>query len=109
MSNLDIIDSLYEHQDIVDWINHTLDQNSSNRPLGLNDLEQRVTQLVPALEVACEDTSSRLERVIDDRYIPRDPYDLNFMKDGALSLQTRSMLFLQKQSRLSVVYKLSAP
>jgi predicted transcriptional regulator len=90
MSNPDLIDSLYEHQDIVDWINHTLDQNSSNQPVGLNGLEQRVTQLVAALEIACEDTSSRLERVIDDtsRGIPRLAYDLNFMKDGALSLQS---------------------
>ena len=91
MPNLDPIESLNEDSDIVLWINRILDENESEsrQSVDLTDLDQRVTQLVATLEIACEDTSSRLERIIDDasRGIPRLTYDLHFMKDGALSLQ----------------------
>ncbi|KAF7315511.1 Expansin-like EG45 domain-containing protein [Mycena indigotica] len=83
----ELIESLEESTDIVSWINDTLPPSDS--PL-LTDLEQQLNQLISTLDLAAEDTSLELERTIDEvsRGVPRLTYDLHFMKDGALSLQS---------------------
>ncbi|KAJ7076331.1 Golgi complex component 7-domain-containing protein [Mycena belliarum] len=87
---LDLIASLEDSTDIVSWINDTLTPEGIAEPVGLTDLDQHVNHLVSTLDLACEDTSSQLERIIDDvsRGVPRLTYDLHFMKDGAASLQS---------------------
>ncbi|KAF7361746.1 Expansin-like EG45 domain-containing protein [Mycena venus] len=91
LSTTELISSLEESPDIVSWINDTLTPDSDiAEPVGLTDLDQHVNHLVSTLDLACEDTSSQLERIIDDvsRGVPRLTYDLHFMKDGAVSLQS---------------------
>ncbi|KAJ7188066.1 Golgi complex component 7-domain-containing protein [Mycena filopes] len=86
----ELIGSLEDSADIVSWINDTLTPLDAAEPIGLTDLDQSVNHLVSTLDLACEDTSSQLERIIDDvsRGVPRLTYDLHFMKDGATSLQS---------------------
>ncbi|KAM6502023.1 Golgi complex component 7 (COG7) domain containing protein [Amanita muscaria] len=86
------IATLEEYDDVLAWINDTLDVPAEVDPankLDLADLDQQVTQLIATLEISYEDTSSQLERIIDDvsRNISRLTYDLHFMKDAATSLQ----------------------
>ncbi|KAJ7594282.1 oligomeric Golgi complex subunit 7 [Mycena floridula] len=83
-----ILDSLEEYSDIVSWINDTLSPPDDSES-SLSELDQHITQLIATLDIACEDTSSKLEHIIDDvsRGVPRLTYDLHFMKDGAISLQ----------------------
>ncbi|KAJ7346796.1 Golgi complex component 7-domain-containing protein [Mycena albidolilacea] len=105
LSTKDLISSLEESPDIVSWINDTLttSDTAEPEPLGLTDLDQHVNHLVSTLDLACEDTSAQLERIIDDvsRGVPRLTYDLHFMKDGATSLQ--SVLFqVTERSRNAV-------
>ncbi|KAJ7268820.1 Golgi complex component 7-domain-containing protein, partial [Mycena haematopus] len=90
LSTTDLITSLEDSPDIVSWINDTLTFPDPASPPSLTALDQHVTHLVSTLDLACEDTSSHLERLIDDvaRGVPRLTYDLHFMKDGALSLQS---------------------
>ena len=88
----EFIASLEKYDDALAWINDTLNVSDQDNPPGkpdLAELDQRVTQLVAALEVAYEDTSSQLERIIDDvsRNVSRLTYDVHFMKDAASSLQ----------------------
>ncbi|KAJ6587083.1 Golgi complex component 7-domain-containing protein [Mycena vulgaris] len=89
LSTTELISSLEDSADIVSWINDTLTPDA-DEPVGLTDLDQHVNHLVSTLDLACEDTSSQLERIIDDvsRGVPRLTYDLHFMKDGAASLQS---------------------
>ncbi|KIJ50489.1 hypothetical protein M422DRAFT_27443 [Sphaerobolus stellatus SS14] len=86
-SSLDFLTSLEEHTDIAEWINDLLDTRSS---------VQDVTSLTTRLEVACQDTSSQLERTIDDisRTVPRLTYDLHFLRESTLSLKV-ALSFLQ--------------
>ncbi|TCD64026.1 hypothetical protein EIP91_004660 [Steccherinum ochraceum] len=95
----DILASLESHEDVVSWINEVLDVPSSSTALsdgqasstpGLSDLDSRVSHLMGTLELASEDTSSQVERLIDDisRGASRLTYDLHFMRDSALSLQS---------------------
>ncbi|KAH9990814.1 Golgi complex component 7-domain-containing protein [Russula vinacea] len=67
----------------------------------------RLSHIVPALEIASEDLSLHIERLIDEisRSASRLPYDLQFMRDGALSVQvslnnltTRSSSFSPQSS-----------
>ncbi|KAJ6625462.1 Golgi complex component 7-domain-containing protein [Mycena sp. CBHHK59/15] len=90
LSTTELISSLEDSEDIVSWINDTLTPPDAVQPVGLTDLDQHVTHLVSTLDLACEDTSSQLERIIDDvsHGVPRLTYDLHFMKDGASSLQS---------------------
>ncbi|KAJ6594070.1 Golgi complex component 7-domain-containing protein [Mycena capillaripes] len=90
LSTTEVISSLEDSPDIVSWINDTLTPSDDAEPVGLTDLDQHVNHLVSTLDLACEDTSSQLERIIDDvsRGVPRLTYDLHFMKDGAASLQS---------------------
>lgn len=91
----ELLESLENHEDVVSWINDVLDVDetlasvSATQPTALGDLDRRVTQLVGTLELASEDTSTQVERLIDDisRGASRLTYDLHFMREGALSLQ----------------------
>ncbi|KAJ3485285.1 hypothetical protein NLI96_g5053 [Meripilus lineatus] len=91
----DILASLDDDIDVVTWVNKILDKDipppsSNGSPSELADLDRRVTHLVGMLELASEDTSTQVERIIDDisRGSSRLTYDLHFMRDGALSLQS---------------------
>ena len=55
-------------------------------------LEKQLNPIVPALEVASEDLSLHIERLTDEisRSASRLPYDLQFMRDGTLSVQVKS-------------------
>ncbi|KAI0077597.1 hypothetical protein K474DRAFT_1661526 [Panus rudis PR-1116 ss-1] len=94
LSSTNVIDSLEQHSDVVSWINSILepsenDPSGNHEPTGLQELDKRVTHLVGVLDVASEETSSQVERLIDDisRGASRLAYDLHFMRDNALSLQ----------------------
>ncbi|KAF9075435.1 oligomeric Golgi complex subunit 7 [Rhodocollybia butyracea] len=85
------LDSLEEYEDLTAWINDTLTAAEGDQSVeSLTELDQQITQLIASLDIACEDTSSQLERTIDDvsRGIPRLTYDLHFIKDSAVSLQS---------------------
>jgi hypothetical protein len=91
-STAQLIDSLENYDNIIAWINDTLqtfDGNPSQPGTELNDLDQQITNLLATLDIASEDTSTQLEQIIDDvsRSIPRLTYDLHFLKDNAVSLQ----------------------
>ena len=89
MSNVDPIESLNEDVDIIEWINLTLDGGSTSST-DLTELDQQLTKLLASLDIACEDTSTCLERIVEgaSRGIPRLTYDLQFMRDSALTLQS---------------------
>lgn len=95
LTSADLLDSLESHEDVVSWINDVLDVDdtlpaqTTAQSVALGDLDRRVTQLVGSLELASEDTSTQVERMIDDisRGASRLTYDLHFMREGALSLQ----------------------
>ncbi|KAG5648604.1 hypothetical protein DXG03_003215 [Asterophora parasitica] len=102
-STTELIDSLEQYSDVVSWINDILDASEDDderglAPTELTELDEHITQLLATLDIACEDTSSQLEHTIDDvsRGVPRLTYDLHFMKDSALSLQTSLAKVLQK-------------
>jgi hypothetical protein len=83
---------LDDDADIVLWINNLLqhdDNDSSDISLDISSLEKQLSNIVPALEIASEDLSLHIERLIDEisRSASRLPYDLQFMRDGALSVQ----------------------
>ena len=90
-STKQLCESLEQYEDVISWINGTLNVfDDSNETVDLVELDHHITQLLTTLDIACEDTSAQLERIIEDvsRGIPRLAYDLHFMKDGALTLQT---------------------
>ncbi|KAF8628903.1 hypothetical protein AX15_003684 [Amanita polypyramis BW_CC] len=97
----DFIASLENYDDALEWINDMLgisnEHDSGSKPR-LAELDQHVTQLIATLEVAYEDTSSQLERIIDDvsRNVSRLTYDLHFMKDTATTLQPVLEELIQK-------------
>ncbi|KAG2015445.1 hypothetical protein CC2G_008718 [Coprinopsis cinerea AmutBmut pab1-1] len=103
-STAKLIESLEQYDDVTAWINDSLNAQENvdnlNTPSNadLTKLDQYITQLVSTLDIACEDTSAQLERIIDDvsRGIPRLAYDVHFMKDGALSLQSSLVEVLKK-------------
>ena len=84
----DFFRSLDSDIDPVSWINNLL-QNGAHEPLDLNSLEKHLNNVIPALEVTSEDLSLHIERLIEEisRSASRLPYDLHFMRDGALSVQ----------------------
>ncbi|TFY63683.1 hypothetical protein EVG20_g6212 [Dentipellis fragilis] len=87
---LDDLGSLESREDVVSWLNGVLSMADDASPiLDLNSLDKHVSRVVASLDVASEDVSSQLERLIDDisRSASRLSYDLHFMRDGALSLQ----------------------
>lgn len=104
MSMDDVVGSLEQYEEVALWVNdaltpnHTVESTSAQGVPDLTELDQLITQLSTALDIAAEDTSTQLERVIDDvsRGIPRVAYDLHFMKDGASTLQNALVSVLQK-------------
>jgi hypothetical protein len=84
----DVFRSLDSDIDPVSWINDLL-QNGAHEPSDLNSLEKHLNNVIPALQVASEDLSLHIERLIEEisRSASRLPYDLHFMRDGALSVQ----------------------
>ncbi|KAF9568047.1 hypothetical protein CPC08DRAFT_680300 [Agrocybe pediades] len=96
-----VVDSLEQYDDVVSWINDTIptgDSDDDTPPTDLTELDHQITQLLTTLDIASEDTSAELERIIDDvsRGIPRLAYDLHFMKDGASTLQNALVGVLQR-------------
>lgn len=79
-------------------------EGSQSRPVDLTELDNRVAQLATKLEVACQDTSSQLERTIEDisRNVPRLNFDLQFMRESALALQ-RELNTIHSSSGTSIV------
>ncbi|RDB24748.1 Conserved oligomeric Golgi complex subunit 7 [Hypsizygus marmoreus] len=104
LSTTELIDSLEQYSDVVSWINDILstseDDEETASPVAteLTELDEHITQLLATFDIACEDTSSQLERIIDDvsHGVPRLAYDLHFMKDGATSLQAAVGKVLQR-------------
>ena len=84
----DFFRSLDSDIDPVSWINNLL-QDDAHEPSDLTSLEKHLNNVIPALEVASEDLSLHIERLIEEisRSASRLPYDLHFMRDGALSVQ----------------------
>src|SRR6266550_1923173 len=95
----DFIASLEKYDDALAWINDTLNDDMPE----LAELDQHVTQLIATLDVAYDDASSQLERIIDDvsRSVSRLTYDLHFMKDAASSLQP-SLADIIRKSKATV-------
>src|SRR6266852_1731138 len=97
---------LDDDADIVTWINNLL-QHDDHDSSDIVSLEKQLSHIVPTLEIASEDLSLHIERLIDEisRSASRLPYDLQFMRDGALSVQvalnnltTRSSSFSPQSS-----------
>ncbi|KAI0945244.1 hypothetical protein AcW1_001509 [Taiwanofungus camphoratus] len=93
-SSTELLESLENHDDVVSWINDIFnpvspDTEEMERAMELTELDRCVTNLVGTLEIASEDTSAQVERIIDDisRGASRLTYDLHFMREGAVSLQ----------------------
>ncbi|KAL6299594.1 Golgi complex component 7-domain-containing protein [Sparassis latifolia] len=92
LSPSDLLGSLENYTDVVSWINDIIDTGDAadeTQPIKLMDLDQRVSRLVGTLEIASEDTSAQVERIIEEisRGASRLIHDLHFMREGALSLQ----------------------
>ncbi|PPQ77186.1 hypothetical protein CVT25_011032 [Psilocybe cyanescens] len=105
-----VVESLEQYEDVISWINDTITPNDlDDSVIDLTDLDHEITQLLTTLDIAAEDTSAQLERIIDDvsRGIPRLAYDLHFMKDGASTLQNALVGVLQR-SRDAVPKETSA-
>lgn len=94
----EIVDSLEHCDDIVSWINDTLIFSDDSDTTDLTKLDQQISQILTTLDIASEDSSTQLEHIIDDvsRGIPRLAYDLHFMKDGALALQSNLAAILHQ-------------
>lgn len=111
-STSQLVDSLEQYDNVVSWLNDTLTPSSKDfapTDIDLTELDHQITQLLTTLDIAAEDTSTQLERIIDDvsRGIPRLAYDLHFMKDGASTLQNALVSVLQR-SRDAVPKETSA-
>jgi len=86
------VDSIEQYDHVISWINNALinsDDTDGPNATDLVKLDHQITQLLTALDIASEDSSTRLESIMDDvsRGVPRLAYDLHFMRDGALALQ----------------------
>lgn len=89
--------SVEDVPDVVSWLNSILDEGTpafgaegtSTATVDLTALDRRVSSILSSVEIVAEETSSQLERIIDDisRGAPRLTYDLHFMKENAISLQ----------------------
>ena len=90
--------SVEDAPEVVSWLNSILDEGASGSgaegtsttPIDLTALDRRVSSILSSVEIVAEETSSQLERIIDDisRGAPRLAYDLHFMKENAISLQS---------------------
>ncbi|EPQ55786.1 hypothetical protein GLOTRDRAFT_75994 [Gloeophyllum trabeum ATCC 11539] len=76
---------------LIAWINDVASPATDHlsESLDLLALDRSLAQVTAALEVAYEENSAQLGRLIDDvsRGIPRLAYDLHFMREGSLALQ----------------------
>ncbi|KAF9648710.1 hypothetical protein BDM02DRAFT_3167980 [Thelephora ganbajun] len=89
--------SVEDAPEVVSWLNSILDEGvpglgvdgTSTAPIDLTSLDRRVSSILSSVEIVAEETSSQLERIIDDisRGAPRLAYDLHFTKESAISLQ----------------------
>lgn len=102
-STSQVVESLEQYDDAISWINDILTPSDADEHLAplvidLAELDYQITQLLTTLDIASEDTSVQLERIIDDvsRGVPRLAYDLHFMKDGASTLQNALLGVLQR-------------
>ncbi|KDQ16859.1 hypothetical protein BOTBODRAFT_186473 [Botryobasidium botryosum FD-172 SS1] len=113
-SSADLIASLDDYDnDVIGWINDLLDTPAAQKqingegatqlraeiaPLELSELDKRVNFLTTRLEIASQDTSSQIEQTLDDisRTVPRLTYDLQFMRESALTLQLALQAVEQK-------------
>ncbi|KAH9855679.1 Golgi complex component 7-domain-containing protein [Lenzites betulinus] len=92
-SSSELLSSLEDQPDVVSWINDILEvsdePDDAERSTALTELDRRVSHLVGTLEIASEDTSAQVDRLIEDisRGASRLTYDLHFMRESALSLQ----------------------
>ncbi|EGN94848.1 hypothetical protein SERLA73DRAFT_162884 [Serpula lacrymans var. lacrymans S7.3] len=107
-STQELVRSLDDFSDVVSWINNTLTTTEESQPdskaaFGLTELDQHVTSLLAAFEIAAQDASTQIEHIIDDvsRGAPRLTYDLHFMRDNALSLQG-DLTKVQSKSKNSI-------
>ncbi|KAF9454032.1 hypothetical protein P691DRAFT_798945 [Macrolepiota fuliginosa MF-IS2] len=105
-STTQVVDSIEQYDDVVSWINDTIlfpDDIDDLSAANLIQLDQQITQLLTNLDIASEDSSTQLEHIIGDvsRGIPRLAYDLHFMKDGALALQS-NLTDVLHETRVSV-------
>ena len=90
--------SVEDAPEVISWLNSVLDEGApgsgtegtSTAPIDLAALDRRVSSILSSVEIVAEETASQLERVIDDisRGAPRLAYDLHFMKESAISLQS---------------------
>ena len=90
--------SVEDAPEVISWLNSVLDEGTpgsgaegtSTAPIDLAALDRRVSSILSSVEIVAEETASQLERVIDDisRGAPRLAYDLHFMKESAISLQS---------------------
>ncbi|KAK0241801.1 oligomeric Golgi complex subunit 7 [Armillaria nabsnona] len=104
-SSAQALDALSEYDDVISWINDTLpiSEDREEDVVDLAELDQHITQLLASLDISSEDTSSQLERTVRDvsRAVPRLTYDLHFMKDGALTLQS-GLLHVRSRAKAAV-------
>ncbi|KAK0454994.1 oligomeric Golgi complex subunit 7 [Armillaria borealis] len=104
-SSVQALDALSEYDDVISWINDTLpiSEDREEDTVDLAELDQHITQLLASLDISSEDTSSQLERTVRDvsRAVPRLTYDLHFMKDGALTLQS-GLLHVRSRAKAAV-------
>jgi len=99
--------SVEDAPEVVSWLNSILDEGmpgsrregTSTAPIDLTALDRRVSTVLSSVEIVAEESSSQLERIIDDisRGAPRLAYDLHFMKESAVALQS-SLRKLQRAS-----------
>ena len=87
----DFLLSLADDTDIIPWISNPLQLDDHNIA-DIASLEKQLNHIVPALEVASEDLSLHIERLVDEISCSAShlPYDLQFMCDGALFVQVKS-------------------
>lgn len=81
-SSAEIVASLDAAESVPDLLNALLASNSSR---DLHDLEKRVLGLGTTLSLITQDTSTSLERTINEisRTVPRLGWDLQYLRDGA--------------------------
>ena len=83
-----LVQELDDAPDVLTWLNDTL--TPQDNQVSLAALESLLANLLTATDILAVTTSSALEGTIDDvaRSAPRLTYDLHFMRDNALSLQS---------------------
>ena len=92
-SSSELYKSLERYSDVTIYLNELLDSkdstNAGQTSGDLLGLERYVTRLSAIFELAREETSAHVEHTIEEisRNVPRLTYDLQLMRQSALSLQ----------------------